>query len=441
MPTTTSPRAAALQILLEHRRRGTYLNIALDAYFGKHSYSLQEKAFLTALVMGVTERRITLEYQLTDLLNRPLKKLLDEIQIVLLLGLYQIYYMDGVPERAAISESVDLVRTGGRRGAGSAPWAAGLVNAVLRRAAGRQLQYPDRETDEVGYLSVKYAVQPELASLWRGSYPGKYEEILSALALPADTVLRVNTQKTSPAALAEKLAAYGAQRMEGIPAAVLLPWESFRGDVTVLPGFREGLFHVQDGAAQLCCEALGAKPGETVFDLCAAPGGKSFTLAQTVGAAGKVLAFDLYPQRVQLIREGASRLGLENVEAYTEDAAKWQELAGKHGKALRILCDVPCSGLGILRKKADIREKFPKDLDELPKTQYNIVESACACLADTPGASLLYCTCTLNPKENEEVADRLLAMHPEFREDLRRTIFPGRGLDGFFMARFVRAGH
>ncbi|MDR2754057.1 MAG: hypothetical protein LBB50_07095 [Oscillospiraceae bacterium] len=222
-------------------------------------------------------------------------------------------------------------------------------------------------------------------------------------------------------------------------------------NVTQLPGFAEGHFHVQDLAAQLCCRALDPRPGNTVFDLCAAPGGKTFTLAEMMQDTGRVIAVDLHKNRVRLVAEGAARLGLRCVEPRQGDALRAADLPGIAGYADRVLCDVPCSGLGILRKKPDIREKLHTELDKLPEMQYAIVCAGAACVAQE--GVLVYATCTLRPAENEEVCRRFLRAHPGFaalpvlpeHETGRRapegflTLMPHLGgTDGFFIAKFGR---
>jgi len=215
-----------------------------------------------------------------------------------------------------------------------------------------------------------------------------------------------------------------------------------RGSVEDLAAFRDGLFHVQDTASQLCCALLDAQPGETVYDLCAAPGGKSFTLAQD---AGQVCAFDQYEARVSLIAQGAARLGLRNIQYMAADA---RETAPERPQANKVLCDVPCSGLGILRRKPEIRYKNASDLDKLPDLQYSILHSASG--AVKPGGLLVYSTCTLNPAENEQLCARFLEAHgnftvlPVFPELPRAgaplpflTLMPQlHGSDGFFLAAF-----
>lgn len=440
-----NPRAAAFRLLLRMERGGAYTNLALDAALEREGLSQADAALCAALAYGVTERRRTLEYQLEDLLRKPLRQLPPEAKVALTLGLYQIYYMDRVPHHAAINESVELVKHS------KAPFTAGLVNAVLRRAAARELQYPARQADELRWLSVRYSCPEWLCNLWRDSYGIETAEALLAASLEQPPLtLRVNPLRCAPEDLRRLL------EDEGIPcrASTVLPEALLlekAGAVPKLPGFAQGWFHVQDIAAQLCCKALAPEPGDTVFDLCAAPGGKSFTLAEMMGDCGRVLALELHEARVGLIAEGARRLGLRTVEAMQGDAADACQILSKFGKAGKILCDVPCSGLGVLRKKPDIREKTQTDIDKLPEMQYHILCSASECLEEN--GALVYATCTLNPAENEEVCRRFLREHSGFaaepvlpnvlgyrgpREPWLTLMPHFSGCDGFFIAKFTK---
>lgn len=423
-----SPRAAACRLLQKIYAGRGYANLALDAGLGirdqetgSRETRLQaaDAALCTALVYGVIERRRTLDYQLEQLLKEPIAKLPVVTLAALRLGLYQLFFMDKIPGHAAVGESVELVKQS------RAHYTAKLVNAVLRKAQGRGLQLPAGDDDYA--RSVRYACPAWLCGLWRESYGDEQaKQLLAASFDNGQVVLRANTLKTSPEALRERL---GGERVAGVPEAVAL---QKAGDVRRLPGFAQGLFHVQDTAAQLCCKALDPKPGERIFDLCAAPGGKSFTLAQMMLDQGKIVALDLHPHRLKLVTEGAARLGIACIEARAGDAADAGILA-QYGKADRILCDVPCSGLGILRKKPDIREKMPQELDKLPEMQYSILCGAAHLLR--AGGTLVYATCTLHPAENEDVCGRFLQNHPAFELISQRTLFPHIDhTDGFYFA-------
>jgi len=416
-----SPRALASKLLIQCEKSRSYANLALDAALRREALAGVDAALCAALVYGVIERRRTLDYQLESLLPRPLNVLPAEARAALRLGLYQLFYMRRIPAHAAVNESVALAKASPK-----SSHLAALVNAVLRKAQARGLVLPGGDGDPA--LSVRYSCPEWLVSLWRESYPNDYIQLLEHTFGDHDTVLRVNTTKTSAEHLAKLL---GAEQIEGLPDALKLT--GGEGNVTRLPGYEDGLFHVQDAAAQMCCQALAPQPGETVLDLCAAPGGKSFTCAEMMQNQGKVIAMDLHAHRVKLIGRGAARLGLDCIEAIQGDAR--QAGAIFQGKATCVLCDVPCSGLGTIRKKPDIREKMRAELDKLPEMQYDILCAGVRCLA--PAGALVYATCTLNPAENEAVCNRFLAEHPDFRADPFRTLMPHtHGTDGFFIASF-----
>jgi len=408
-----SSRYIAAQLLVQCEKNRAYANLALDAALKRAQLSSADAALCTALVYGVIERRRTLDHQLHTLLTKPLDALPAPTRAALRLGLVQLFFMR-VPAHAAIDESVKLVKLLG------APHTAGLVNAVLRRAQGRGLQMPEHD------LSVRFSVPEWLVQLWQQSYPNDYLQLLEhSFGGDDDIVLRVNTLRTTAEELAKLV---GGTALGNLPAVRVKS-----SDITRLPGFAEGLFHVQDVAAQLACAAVDPQPGDTVFDLCAAPGGKSFTLAQMMGDTGRVVATDLHANRVRLIEQGAQRLGLTCIAAQAHDAKQAHEL----GTADRVLCDVPCSGLGTLRKKPDIREKLAQELDKLPEIQYTIL-CAGACCVVRHGV-LVYATCTLNPAENEQVCERFMREHSDFTLEHMRTYMPHLdNTDGFYIARFVR---
>ena len=344
--------------------------------------------------------------------------------------------MDKVPSRAAVNESVNLAKVN------KSAFAASLVNAVLRRVAENGLRLPECSEDDPEYLAIKYSCPEWLISLWTEAYGRENAVALAEKALEAPpVVIRANTTKITADELIWKLAEEGvvSQRSEILPDALII---SNTGSVDELIAYKEGLFHAQDIASQLCCEALDPQKGETVFDLCSAPGGK-------LGGSGAVRAFDIYQSRVELIKHGAERLGLGNVYTYLSDASIFNE---NYGLADRVLCDVPCSGLGIIRRKPEIRFKKYSDIDSLPELQYRIICNAVRYLKD--GGRLVYSTCTLNPKENSGVCDRFLSEHPEFSAvrvfpDMPRygegdkylTLMPHiHSTDGFFIAVFQKDG-
>ncbi|MBO7690357.1 MAG: 16S rRNA (cytosine(967)-C(5))-methyltransferase RsmB, partial [Clostridia bacterium] len=349
--------------------------------------------------------------------------------------------LDRVPDHAAINETVKLVKKNG------AAYGAGLCNAVLRRVSENGLklpelpQTPDGDArsltgEQARYYSVKYSVPEALLTLWTEAYGlEKTEGILADALGPRPLTVRVNPTKTTADALVARL------QEEGVSAAphgkvenALVLQEP--GSLSELPSFREGLFHVQDAASQLCCQNLDARPGQVVFDLCAAPGGKSCTLAEHMGDSGVVKAFDLHEHRVELIRENASRLGLSCVETAVGDATVYDP---ENGLADRVLADVPCAGYGDIGRKPEIRFRDPAFVDDLPPLQYNILNNAERYLK--PGGRLVYSTCSLNPAENEAVVERFLSAHPDCTLLYQKTCFPHEyQCDGFFNAVIEKAG-
>ncbi len=436
-----NPRQLAFQTLRGVLRDQSYSNLSIAGALRSNDLSGADKSFYTGLVYGVLERKVTLDYELSLYLRQPLRKLDPKVYTALLLGAFQVLFLDRVPDHAAINETVKLVKKNG------AAYGAGLCNAVLRKVSENGLQLPElRERPEEDarslsdeqalYYSVKYAVPVPLLSLWTEAYGlEKTEGILADALGPRPLTVRVNTTKTTAGDLLARLAEEGvsAEPHEKVENALVLKEP---GDLAELPSFREGLFHVQDAASQLCCENLDARPGQVVLDLCAAPGGKSCTLAEHMENSGVVRAFDLHENRVELIRENASRLGLSCVEAAVGDATVYDP---EIGPADRVLADVPCAGFGDIGRKPEIRFRDPAFVDDLPPLQYNILNNAVRYLR--PGGRLVYSTCSLNPAENEAVVERFLSDHPDCTLLFQKTYFPQEyRCDGFFNAVIEKAG-
>ena len=359
-----TPRMAAFRLLLQQQKSGSYSNLLLEKSDLMQPFDTRDRAFITALFYGVIERLLTLDYQLSLYLQKPLKKLQPEALCLLRLGAYQILFSDKIPASAAVNETVKLANK-------SCRYAAGLMNAVLRKVAQNGLCLPP-ENDQLSFLSVKYSCPVWLVERWLQCY-GEDDAvgILQSSLQPSGLTVRVNTVKTSAEMLQQQLLKEGVESEPlSLPDALTL--KNLPCALDTLSSFRRGLFHVQDKASMLCALAVDAKPGHTVYDLCAAPGGKSFTIAETMENRGAVCAFDLYEKRVGLIADGAKRLGLTCVSAETADAAVYDPA---RPKADRVLCDVPCSGLGILRQKPEVKYKDPASLQGLPAIQQSILET------------------------------------------------------------------
>lgn len=439
-------RAAALQALLHVDVNAGYSNLVLDHTLSENSLDFRDRALVTAIFYGVLERRITLDYVIGHFSSIPLRKISPMVLEILRIGVYQILYLQKIPPSAAVSESVNLAKASG------AKYASGFVNAVLRsllRSGGR---VPPLEQDvgSLERLSVEYSVPVWLISLWERSYGEKtMRALLKSVMEKADLFARVNNTRISEEKLIEGLQEEGvaAERIAWPDHAIRLTGVS---EIAESGCYRRGLFHIQDLSSQILCAAIDPQPGETMIDVCAAPGGKTFTMAERMENRGKILAFDQYPQKVELIRNGAERLGLSCIYPGLRDATGQEN---RMEPADRVLCDVPCSGLGIIRRKPEIRYKLQSSIDSLPDLQYLILCKSSEMVRS--GGVLFYSTCTLNQAENGAVANRFLEEHPDFlprrislsqnyvhavqEPDNQMTLMPQiHGTDGFFFSAFQK---
>lgn len=433
--TAQSPRAAAFASLLAWEKSGRYANLEVNASLSAAALSEADRALYTALVYGVIERLITLDYIISSLSSRPIGQIDRETLCALRLGVYQCTFLDRIPPHAAVSESVSLAPTRSR----------GFVNALLRAhlRAGCRYPLPDA-SDPLLRMSVEYAAPQDLCSFWAERYGEETAEALLAASLRRPPVtLRLNGMKTTPEQILRLHESDGARPHPLSPDMI-----SLSGGAHIADGIRDGLYFVQDPASRLCVRALDPQPGETIVDTCAAPGGKSLSAALDMQNRGRVFSFDLHENKLSLIRRAADALGITILETAARDARIPHEAL--LSQADRVLCDAPCSGLGVIAKKPDIKYKPLASAGALPAVQYEILCGAARYVR--PGGVLVYSTCTLNPDENERLAARFLNAHPEFSpEDFRlgaaggseggmRTLYPHRdGCDGFFIARMRRA--
>ena len=429
-------REAAFRLLFKMEKQGAYSNLLLENSALLNALDGKERALATALVYGVTERLLSLDYELSLYLKTPVAKTNPAALCILRLGLYQILFMQKIPVSAAVNESVKLAKR-------HCSFAAPMINAVLRKTATAGFVLPPEYSEQ--YLSVKYACPSWLIEQWTREYGEENAKgILASSLEPHGVCVRVNTMKTDLESLKSALEREGVICENGtVPDSLLL--SSLPCAVDRLEAFQKGWFHVQDAASQLCAAALNTKNGMRVFDLCSAPGGKAFTCAELMQNEGEILAFDLYRARVGLIQSGAERLGLSIVRAMEGDASSFNPTLGK---ADRVLCDVPCSGLGILRQKPEVKYKDPESLRKLPALQLSILENGARYLNDM--GRLVYSTCALSCTENEDVCERFLALHPDFcavsplpqmQIEPFVTLFPHiHHCDGFFIAAFEKRG-
>ncbi len=429
---TIDIRKAVFNSLFSTEQNARFINLEHDSFLKRTELSTRDKSFYTALLYGVTERRITLDYQIGALTASQVSKLQMKVRILLEMGLYQILYMDSVPSHAAVSETVALAKKTVNSGA------VGFINGVLRSACEHivkdgspSLILPDKEKDESSYLSVLYGFPRRLCRLWLRAYgKEKAEQIMLGLNRKAEISIRVNTLKISREDYLKMLAADGFDAKASLICddGILLK----NGSVSSLPGYSEGLFFIQDDASRLAVSALGARPSESILDCCACPGGKSFAVAISMQNNGKIVSADIHENKLSLISSGAERLGINIITPICADASVFN--SSFEAAFDRVMCDVPCSGFGTIAKKPDLRFKDLDSISELPKLQYGILSNCSRYVRS--GGVLMYSTCTLNPEENEKNAERFLSEHGEFKLTEMRTVFPSGECDGFFFAVF-----
>ena len=432
-------RETALNALIACRKSGAWSNGVLKEYIQRDRLDSRDAALATRLCYGVLQNRQKLDFYLQQLLTGKLKDLHPAVRDILHLGLYQIYELDKIPDSAAVNESVTLAKKYNKN-----PKAASLVNGVLRNAVRSQgkLKQPTSYAD-------KYSHPDPLIALLKANLPkGKLEPMLVANNASPETTIQVNTLRISAAQLMLRLEQeHVSVKPHGWMKDCLVL--SGTGSIENLPSFKEGLFYVQDPAAKLSvlCAKL-PKEDIRVLDCCSAPGGKSFAAAIAMRGKGQITSCDVHAHKTGLIENGASRLGLTNITVRQQDAtvnvSEWVDTMDA------VIVDVPCSGLGIIRKKPDIRYKNLEEMKALPALQLAILENQSTYVKK--GGVLLYSTCTVLKAENEEVVSAFLSKHDDFytepldlpevfpkNENGMLTLIPGEyDTDGFFICRLRR---
>ncbi|MEG2928548.1 MAG: 16S rRNA (cytosine(967)-C(5))-methyltransferase RsmB [Oscillospiraceae bacterium] len=411
-----------------------FSNLVFSSILDSSQLTAQDKSFAAKMFYGSIERKLTLNYILQKFITKPLEKIDKEVLAILQSGLYQIKYMDAVPSHAAINQAVSLCPVFKKTSA------KGLVNAVLRKAAAVELE---KETfqNETQRLSVIYSISEEILKVIMRDYPQNFEEILQGMFTLPKLTIKVNTTKTSAEELKQLFDKKKVTYLE-TPLEDSLELK-YRGAVTSIPGFREGLFFIQGITSQYAVLAAGIKENDRVLDLCAAPGGKSFSAAIALKNTGFVTSCDPNPARFSLIEDGASRLGLTNITIVQNYGEEYNELLADQDV---VLCDVPCSGVGVIPKKPDLRYKPLENLEKLCKLQYDILSTASKYVKAK--GRLVYSTCTINRQENEGVVDKFLKENSNFQlikqacpipnavNDGEKITFLSHltGFDGFFVA-------
>ena len=432
-------RETALNALMACRKSGAWSNGVLKEYIVRDRLDSRDAGLATRLCYGVLQNRNKLDFYLKQLLTGKLKDLHPVVRDILHLGLYQIYEMDKIPESAAVNESVSLAKKYCKN-----PKASSLVNGVLRNAVRTkgQLKEPTSYAD-------KYSHPDELITLLKGNLPkGKLEPMLIANNASPQTVVQMNTLRITTEQLIHRLEQEHVQVVKhGWMQDCLVLGGT--GNLEWLPSFKEGLFYVQDPAAKLSVLCAQLPQGDMeLLDCCSAPGGKSFAAAIAMGGKGRITSCDVHAHKTSLIENGAARLGLKNITARQQDATK--NVADWVGKMDVVIADVPCSGLGIIRKKPDIRYKNLEEMKALPALQLAILRNQASYVKK--GGVLIYSTCTVLKAENEDVVSAFLADNKDFyleplvlpevfhkNETGMLTLIPGEyDTDGFFISRLRR---
>ncbi len=421
----SSARKVAVRVLSEVEREASFSNIAADVAIKEAGLNSNDSKLASMLIYGVLQRKITLDKILKDTAGNGFSKTHPFVLSVLRVGAYQLLFMDKIPESAAVNESVKIVKSSKQK------FAAGFTNAVLRKIAKSRNEIL-KSIEDSDDLCFKYSSSYELAESLINDYGKKKAEgyLKSSLESPklycrinnfvdVDSLFDTLTEKGIEC---ENASLDGAFTLRGA------------GSVERLPEFKDGKFFVQDLASQIAISKLNIKDGMSVLDVCAAPGGKSFTAAQYVGKIGKIVSCDLYEKRAGLIENGAKRLNICNLTAFQNDATVYNEVLGQFD---RVLCDVPCSGFGVIRRKPEIKYKSLDEFSELPSIQLEILKTSVKYLKSD--GQIMYSTCTLRQIENRDVVDKFLRDKKDFEIVTEQTLFPQiNDSDGFYFCVLKR---
>lgn len=444
-----NPREIAAQAMMEIMEEGAYNNMALRRLLRQNgAMPPKDRAMVTEIVNGTLRNLYYIDHVINQFSKTKTEKMKPWILAVMRTAVYQMYFMK-VPDSAACNEGVKLVAERGLEAL------KGFVNGVLR-TVGREkenIALPQKGTPE--FLHIQYSHPLWLIKMWTAYF--SYEEtenLCRANNCPPDVTIRVNTLKTKKESLRKELEKLGTTVTDGRLVSSALHLKK-TADIGRLKSFSEGLFHVQDESSQLAIEIMAPKKGEKILDLCAAPGGKSFTIGEKMENEGRLVCGDIYEHKIELITQGAQRLGITMIEPIQQDATEFNE---NYADAFdRVLVDAPCSGLGLMGKKPDIRlKKNGDEIDQLVPIQRQILENGARYVKQ--GGTLIYSTCTLCKKENEKNVEWFLSSHPEFiTEDITEflpktlwqetaekgyiTLLPHKSnTDGFFIAKMKRKG-
>ncbi len=418
-------RKAVLTALGRVLGDNSYSNLTLDAVLAESNYDKTDKAFITALFYGVLDRKITLDYILSQFVKKGLKKTPLVTVNALRMALYQIMYMDKVPSSAAVNESVKLIK------ASKDKFSANFVNGVLRNILRNEIKLP--QDNSVKSLSIRYSCPEWIVKSFVCDYGAECaEKLLEDSLLTPPVTLRVNTTKITQQKLIDDFSKNGVCALEASCENAI----EIKGGISVKsdPFYKMGLYHIEDISCQKAVLQLSPKPGETILDMCSSPGGKAFSMAEIMKNNGKIVACDVSENRVSLIKRGVKRLGLTCIDPKVCDATVFNKDLGLFDA---VLCDVPCSGLGVIRRKPDIKYSKSDNLESLCETQLSILSNASNYVKSD--GRIMYSTCTLRKDENEKIISKFLDKNPDFELSSQYTFMPFSDLsDGFYYALLKR---
>ena len=431
--TAVNTRELVLDILMEVNEKEQYSHLVIRDVLGKYQYlEKQERAFLTRLAEGTIEHLLEMDFIINSFSKVKVKKMKPLIRNLLRMSVYQIKYMDSIPDAAVCNEAVKLAK---KRGFGQL---RGFVNGVLRNIARELsfLQYPDEKLEPVRFLEVTYSVPEWIVKMWIKDYGfERTKSICESFLKERPITIRTNLTRITPEELKQKLETEGVsvRTVETLPYAFEISGYDY---LQSLECFQKGLFYVQDISSMMVAEIASPKMESYVIDVCAAPGGKSSHLAEKMEGTGMVEARDLTEYKVSLIEENIERHGLKNMQAVQMDATVYD--ADSVEKADVLICDLPCSGLGVMGKKTDIRYKMNEEKQkELVQLQRQILDTVYTYVKK--GGVLVYSTCTIHSEENTGNVEWFAKKHPEFEVLSSEQMFPGEAYhDGFFIAKLVR---
>ncbi len=423
-------RKTAYLTLKDVEDKKAYSNLALN-----HKIALNKPnspAFVRELVYGVLENKLTLDYYIDLLVRDGIDSLKQAELNIIRMGIYQLGYMNSVPEYAAVNESVILAKRYARG-------KAGLVNGVLREYQNKKihLRLPERYEDEIKYLSIKYSYAPWIIETWLKYYSMDFvEKLLAAGNERPPMTIRLNWLKVRKQDLINALKERGFEVEEGRNCENALYVKG--SGLLDSDMYEHGLFTPQDESSMIVAEKLNPEHGDFVMDVCAAPGGKTTAIAERMNNTGRIIASDIYRRKLEQVNREAKRLGITNIETRSWDATRVDSTMV--GKADRVLVDAPCSGLGVVRRKPEIKYKEKNnDIELLPKKQLAILSASSSYVKS--GGTLVYSTCTINPEENEKVVAEFLKKNPSFSKTERMLLLPNvNGTDGFFICVMKKAG-